>query len=51
MKTFKIGDKIKHKNTVKFTYTVVGFEGDFLITKSGKCNSILIKKSNAIKIK
>ena len=47
---FKIGDKVKYKNLQKFTYTVIGFEGDFLITKSGKCNNIMMKKSNAVKI-
>ena len=47
---FKIGDKVKYKNLQKFTYTVTGFERDYLITKSGKCNNIMIKKSNAVKI-
>lgn len=45
---FKIGDRVKYKNLQKFTYTVTGFEGDYLITKSGKCNNIMMKKSNAV---
>ena len=47
---FKIGDRVKYKNLQKFTYTVTGFEGEYLITKSGKCNNIMMKKSNAVKI-
>lgn len=47
---FKIGDKVKYFKLSKFTYTITGFEGDFLITKSGRSENIMIKKTNAVKV-
>lgn len=46
VKDFKIGDKVKYKDITKYTYIVIGFENDFLLTKSGG-KEILISQKNA----